>query len=279
LLQRGGCATYTRVAKEPEPDVSPGTWVSEVSVSWIDPLILKLPYRVRRVVDRRRHRAVVMKSLSGVHPRSCPICGYSGKFRAFGLPPVFDAMCGRCDSLPRHRLFVLMDQKHGLLAGVHSLLHFAPEGILRAKFRKSVADYRTADLSQARVDVHCNIEDTGLPSSTFDAVFASHILEHVNDRRAMPELHRLLKPGGKLIAMVPIVEGWDETYENPSIVSEAERELHFGQFDHVRYYGSDFGKRLVDAGFQVTTFTGTPQECVAHALLRGEKVFVATKAS
>lgn len=220
-----------------------------------------------------------MKSLSGVHPRSCTICGYSGKFRAFGLPPMFDAMCARCDSLPRHRLFMLMDQKFGLLSGVGSLLHFAPEGILRAKFRTSVPDYRTADLCQASVDIQCNIEDTQLPSGTFDAVFASHILEHVDDRRALAELLRILKPGGKLIAMVPIIEGWDETYEDPSIVDEAERALHFGQFDHVRYYGSDFKRRLVDSGFQVTTFTGTPQECVTHALLRGEKVFVGVKPS
>ena len=43
--------------------------------------------------------------------------------------------------------------------------------------------------------------------------------------------------------MVPIVEGWASTYENPSIVSEQERHIHFGQFDHVRYYGADIRDR------------------------------------
>ena len=32
----------------------------------------------------------------------------------------------------------------------------------------------------------------------------------------------------------------------------AERRKHFGQEDHVRYYGKDFGERVERAGFQVT---------------------------
>lgn len=54
-----------------------------------------------------------------------------------------------------------------------------------------------------------------------DAVFCSHVLEHVNDAKALQEIHRILKPGGRLIAMVPTCEGRDKTYENPEIVSSA----------------------------------------------------------
>jgi SAM-dependent methyltransferase len=215
--------------------------------------------------------------LSGVHPRICPICGYHGKFRAWGLPLVLDLACGRCDSLDRHRLFALMDEHHGILNGVTSMLHFAPEDILRKEFSRRFREYRAVDLFRADVDFNCDIEDTKLPPDSVDAVFASHIFEHVDDRRAMPEMHRILRPGGKLIAMVPIIEAWDRTYENPSITSGSDRDLHFGQYDHVRFYGRDFTQRLEAAGFKVVAWMATPLECVMYGLQRGEKVFVATK--
>jgi SAM-dependent methyltransferase len=246
-------------------------------VSWMGRVVQKLPYRTRRSMERYRHAALVVRGLAGVHPRTCTICGYTGRFRAFGLPPTFDVQCPACDSLDRHRLFVLVDHKHNLLNGVRSLLHFAPEPILQVRFQKSVAEYLTADLLRGDVDHRCNIEDTGLPDARFDAVFASHILEHVDDRKALSELHRILTPAGKLIAMVPIIEGWDDTYEDPTITAPEARALHFGQADHIRYYGRDFTARLSDAGFEVRALSATPQECIAHGLRRGHKVFVATK--
>jgi SAM-dependent methyltransferase len=237
----------------------------------------RIPYGVRRIFRRRWHAMQMFARLSGVHPRSCPVCGYQGKFRAWGVPLVLDAMCAKCDSLERHRLFALMDERYGILRDVKSMVHFAPENILRKKFSERIPNYRAVDLFRADVDFQCNIEDTKLDSGSLDAVFASHILEHVDDRRAIAELYRILKPGGKLIAMVPIIEAWDGTYEDPSVTSESGRDLHFGQYDHVRYYGRDFTSRLEAPGFKVESFMGTPQECVQYGLQRGEKVFVAVK--
>jgi predicted SAM-dependent methyltransferase len=247
------------------------------SMSALGQVVQRLPYSVRRVVERHRHALLVVKGLRGVHPRSCPICGYHGRFRAFGLPPQFDAQCGSCDALARHRLFVLMDGKHGILAKVKSLLHFAPEEALRGKFKARFEEYATADLLQRDVDHHCNIEQTGLPDQSFGAIFASHILEHVDDEKTLRELYRVLEPGGKLIAMVPIVEAWEATYENAAIQSGPERQKHFGQSDHVRWYGRDFSTRLAAAGFEVTAYTATPEECARHGLQPGEKVFVGVK--
>jgi len=50
---------------------------------------------------------------------------------------------------------------------------------------------------------------------------------------------------------VPVNWNNDYTYEDPSIVTPAQRELHFGQYDHVRYHGTDFPDRLRSAGFEV----------------------------
>lgn len=45
-----------------------------------------------------------------------------------------------------------------------------------------------------------------------------------------------------------------ETYEDPSITDPRERYEHFGQSDHVRYYGEDVQDRLATAGFEVRPF-------------------------
>jgi SAM-dependent methyltransferase len=247
-------------------------------MDWLTRIRQSIPYGVRRIFRRRWHAVQMFTHLSGVHPRTCPVCGYQGKFRAWGFPLVLDLMCARCDSLDRHRLFWLMDDRHGLLRDVKSMVHFAPEDILRKKFSKRFADYRAADLFRADVDFHYNMEATGLAADSIDAVFASHIFEHVDDRKAMTEMFRVLKHGGRLIAMVPLIEAWEHTYENPAITSNGDRDAHFGQYDHVRYYGRDFATRLEAAGFQVRSYMATPLECVTYGLQRGEKVFVAAKA-
>lgn len=68
----------------------------------------------------------------------------------------------------------------------------------------------------------------------------------------MREMHRILKPGGIAIVLVPM---WPSekhaTYENAAITDERDRIMHFGQYDHLRIYGFDVVDRLNDAGFKV----------------------------
>jgi SAM-dependent methyltransferase len=248
-------------------------------MSVLDQVVHKLPHSMLQALERHRHTLLVLRGLNGVHPRTCPLCDYRGRFRAIGLPPQFDAQCPKCGSLPRHRLFALFDRERRLLAGVRSLLHFAPESVLRVRFESRIDHYRTADLARADVDYRCNIEDTGLPDASFDAIFASHILEHVDDRRALRELCRVLAPGGTLIALVPMVDGWDTTYEDSTIQGALERRIHFGKDHNRRWYGRDFSQRLTAAGFDVTTYAAAPADCVRYGVSRGEKIFVAVKAA
>jgi predicted SAM-dependent methyltransferase len=105
------------------------------------------------------------------------------------------------------------------------------------------------------------------------------VLEHVNDRLALAHLHRVLRPGGVLIAMVPIVEGWDRTYENATITTRKDRKQHFDGATHVRYYGRDFRDRIVDAGFGVREYTSTPEQAIRYRLQRGERIFVGNTSS
>lgn len=214
--------------------------------------------------------------VAGVHPRSCTVCEYRGYFRAFGDPPRWDARCPHCGSLERHRLLALLiEMKPKLIRG--RVIHFAPEPNASG-FVKPLADqYQTADLFRRECDLLLNIESMDLSDKCVDAFITSHVLEHVDDARALGELFRCLKPSGVALIMVPIVEGWEQTYENSAVMSERDREVHFGQFDHVRYYGSDLRDRIRDAGFTLEEFTASPDDCVRYGLMRGEKVFVARR--
>jgi predicted SAM-dependent methyltransferase len=212
----------------------------------------------------------------GVHPRTCPGCKFHGRFRAAGMPPRFDAECPRCHTYERHRLLLLADQRTPLVPDGAELLHVAPERVIGDHFRARCKKYVTLDLHEA-ADVNAPLENTGLPDRSFDVVICSHVLEHVDDTRALAELHRILRPRGVALVMVPLVDGWDATYEDRSITSPGDRDLHFGQNDHVRYYGRDIRDRIRRAGFAITEITAAGPDVVTYSLHRGEKLFVAVK--
>ncbi|HCC29871.1 MAG TPA: SAM-dependent methyltransferase, partial [Marinilabiliales bacterium] len=58
-------------------------------------------------------------------------------------------------------------------------------------------------------------------------------------------------------------------------------EKYYWQHDHVRLYGRDYGKRLIQAGFEVTedTFIQEIGEELTHryALIQGENILVCRK--
>lgn len=215
----------------------------------------------------------------GQYPRECPICGYRGRFLPYSWPPRIDALCPSCESVERHRLFALALQRcKGLIRPGEDILHFAPEAWLRPFVQRlGPRTYRTADIDAAKADMVLNIEAIELPDASLDVVIASHVLEHVDDRKALAEIFRVLRPSGRLLCMIPLIEGWDETFEDPTIDTMKERKKHFEGKRHLRYFGRDFRDRLAAAGFRPDEFTGIGKDAVRYGLWRGEKVFVAEK--
>jgi SAM-dependent methyltransferase len=203
---------------------------------------------VRRRVDIVRHRGSAVE---------CPLCG--GRFdrfkEAWNRP---NALCWRCGAHERHRAqwLLLSAARPDLLAGIGSLLHFAPEWTMRARLAPLAGErglrYVTADLDPAGVDLQLDLTALDLPDAAFDAVMCSHVLEHIpDDAAAMRELRRVTAPGGWCLVMVPLDITRETTYEDPSVVAPEDREREFLQHDHVRLYAPDIADRLRAAGFDV----------------------------
>lgn len=150
-------------------------------------------------------------------------------------------------------MILYLRERTNLLDGLPKrFLHLAPEPELQAHFEHlSSLCYVTLDLQMSNVDVHGDVTRLPFPDAAFDCIYASHVLEHVpDDRQAMRELRRVLRPGGWAILQVPITD--DATFEDPSVTSPKERERLFGQWDHVRRYGPDYRDRLQEAGFEIS---------------------------
>jgi predicted SAM-dependent methyltransferase len=82
-------------------------------------------------------------------------------------------------------------------------------------------------------------------------VLCNHVLEHIEDhQKALSELYRVMKPGGWGIFQVPQDLKRVTTFEDNSIKDPKERAAIFGQYDHVRVYGKDYGDFLSAAGFE-----------------------------
>jgi SAM-dependent methyltransferase len=221
--------------------------------------------------------ARTMRASLGKFPRECVLCGYRGKFLGYGYPFVCDILCPKCGSLERHRLLTLANRDYDFFRN-RDVLHFAPEKPIRELvLNHRPRSYVTADLFAPGVDRKEDIESLTIEDNAFDVVICLHVLEHVNDQQAANELFRVLKPGGVLLAMFPIVEGWDTTYEDPLRTSPEERLLYFGQHDHARFFGRDARQRLAGPGFIVEEYTATEPNVSRHGLTRGEKVFICSR--
>ena len=222
-------------------------------------------------------RDLCIKS-QGTSDKECPVCGFTGFFTAWGSPPRWNARCPSCGSLERHRhLSLFLHKTSSIITTGAALLHFAPESFIAALLKRSNINYVSADLARDDVDLKLNIENIDIGDDQYDIIVCSHVLEHVDDKRALSELRRILKPNGKLILMVPVTEGCDTTYEDDTIKDSSERLIHFGDPDHVRVYGTDLIQRLTDAGFQVRVYTAFGKEAVKYGLIMGDKVFLCTK--
>jgi SAM-dependent methyltransferase len=171
---------------------------------------------------------------------------------------VYQWTCPACGARDRERLYAMYyDKIFGSYKGKEkiSMIDFAPRPMFTDYFKKfPFLNYRTADLFMDNVDDKVDITNMPLyKDNSIDNFVCSHMLEHVDDdKKAMKELYRILKPGGWGITMAPICLTNDHIIEDMVINSEADRWKYYGQGDHMRFYNkAGFIQRLQDAGFKV----------------------------
>ena len=203
---------------------------------------------------RRRLPKAIKQRLCRGSNYFCPLC--ESALKSFlPIERYGNVGCPVCASHNRHRfLWLFLERKTDLFQGeVKKLLHFAPDKTLAGKLaRAPQVDYLSGDLDARRAMLRMDITNISFPDSSFDVVLCSHVLEHVpDDLLALRQLHRVLKPGGWAVVMVPITV--KKTFEDDSIVEPVEREKLFGQADHVRRYGPDIKQRIEQAGFDVVS--------------------------
>jgi SAM-dependent methyltransferase len=203
----------------------------------------------------------------------CPLCEHSFSKMlpgGFDLPVIAEKqivgggrrnndVCPRCQSTDRDRLiFLYLKHESDFFEKRQFLMHIAPEPALYNVFKKIPGiDYYPATKYEEGLYYDKNVQKEDLlelqiNDDTFDWIICNHVLEHIpDDFRAMSEIFRVLKPGGKALLQVPYSLILEKTFEDPQITEPKEREKFFGQFDHVRIYGKDYPERLKKVGFDV----------------------------
>lgn len=185
----------------------------------------------------------------------CPVCQHSAvRFLPFGLAGRRQACCPRCGSLERHRfLWWVLGRHTDLLKRRHRVLHTAPEPCLRARIATLPnLRYLSVDRYDPAADIQAPLDCLPLADASRDVVLTSHVLEHLrDDRAALHELARVLRPGGWMAVMVPYDPALPATLEDPDLDDPAERLRRFGHPYHFRIYGSDLPQRIAEAGFTV----------------------------
>jgi len=185
----------------------------------------------------------------------CPICGgIFPAFLPFGIEPRPNARCSACNSLERHRLlWLFLKTRTSFFTDKLKVLDIAPMKILSTIFKALPnIEYLSIDKSSPHAMRHMDVTSLDLLENHLDCIFCYHVLEHVpDDRKAMQEIFRVLKPGGWAILQVPIDSTLEKTLEGSHITDPKERRRLFGLEDHVRTYGLDYKQRLEEAGFVV----------------------------
>ena len=216
-----------------------------------------IPFKVRIFVRKANWRLKYFFLTFGKRYKNSVFCPIANKeFKTF-IKSGNDYITPSNGAKSRQRtVWLYLTKELNILTEPLKILHIAPElsyfEILKKQKNieyfagdKMVAGYS----NQKGVD---NVDLTGLnyENDFFDVIICNHVLEHIpDDKKAISEMFRALKKGGKAVVTVPMDENLEKTNENPNITSPADRKKHFGQWDHLRMYSTDIKQRFENEGF------------------------------
>ena len=259
-----------------------------------------IQYLPRAVKERVR---VVFLMLSGIVYRlrypgdtcRCNFCGFqAARFAPERLrAPVLaeknviggltqNARCPRCYSVDRERQILHVLRNRLDLDQASRVLHVAPERNLNEELRKlfsphvSECDLQPAAYAWAKNICRQDLTQLTFDANQFDLVMCNHVMEHIpQDRAAMGQIYKVLKPGGYAILQVPHSLTLENTIEDLEIDDPEEQLARFGQRDHVRIYSrDDYIRRVESVGFESRFASPSEFEGLQLALHPDEGVFL-----
>ncbi|MDG4551370.1 MAG: methyltransferase domain-containing protein [Candidatus Contendobacter sp.] len=163
--------------------------------------------------------------------------------------------CPWCSAHDRERHLLMYMRASGIFDNIQSMsvLHFAPEQRLsKLIFSQNPARYIKCDLYPTAPDTE-RIDILAIPfmDKSFDLIIANHILEHVvDDTKALQEVWRTLKVGGRAILQTPYSQKLHHTWSDPGIDTDNACLQAYGQEDHVRLFGRDIFERITSVGLE-----------------------------
>ncbi len=169
----------------------------------------------RAVVCRGHNLAIsAAERLRRFEARSCPCCGWSGlRFRSFAVLESLRSgvICPGCGSFERHRalasFYPTFFQRLG--ARPARLIHFAPEPCLKRVVAALCDQYETSAYGEREpADHRLDVTQMALPDASCDALLLNHVLDCIpDDRPAVVEMCRVLRPGGIVLAVATFEQG------------------------------------------------------------------------
>lgn len=225
--------------------------------------------RRARILEREAHQRLLRKP----GRVRCPVCGWQGyRFGPSSKPRRANRICPACSSSERYRALGLLLRRIGPVQPGTRLLEVAPIDTVQRAAVELGYTYASVDLWSPDAQVRADLTKIPFATDSFDVVVCFHVLEHIiDDREAVRELARIVRPGGRAMVVVP----WDPqrttTFEVDG-ADPADYERLYGQSDHVRIYGADLLERWRGTGVAVTEDLWSERftpDVHAHAALTG----------
>ena len=178
--------------------------------AFLDSLRLSAPaLRLQAIWQRAKRRLRSRRAREQVG--TCPVCARATGFVSLLDNPREDPQCVRCGSVPRQRALVALLARLGLDLAATSTHESSPSlctyDFFRRRCQPFVASYfRPGVAAGARLGAFRCVDLGHQPfaEATFDLVVTQDVLEHVPEpSRALREIERTLKPGGRHVFTVP----------------------------------------------------------------------------
>jgi SAM-dependent methyltransferase len=177
----------------------------------------------------------------------CLLCGWRGEEFTGGLHSEF-AKCPRCGAVARDRFLYLCVVQRVPYRRDLRVLETSPR--LGDDYRTVMArrvHYQASDYDERahKTQLKLDLTRMELPDESLDLVVTAHVLEHIPDTgAALRELHRVLRPGGRALIQIPLVQ--------PRTAPPQEPEFHEDDTPVFWRFGFDLTGRLRDHGFTAT---------------------------